>query len=269
MGNFVASATRFEWIKEFWNYRELFFFFVWRDIKVKYKQTVLGAMWAIIQPFFTMIVFTIFFGKFAKMPSEGVPYPVFSYAALVPWTYFSGAVSSSGNSLVGNKNLLTKIYFPRIAIPGSSALSGLLDFFIASIILFAIMMFYDIPLTWRLIYWPIFVIPLIFLALGLGSIFSSLNVKYRDIKYTIPFIIQLLLFITPIIYPLSLLPEKYRGFAAMNPLTGIIEAFRATVVPNKEIDFGYLLYSVIISILTLVIGLIFFRKTEKQFSDIV
>ena len=269
MGNLVAASTRFEWIKEFWHYRELFFIFVWRDIKVKYKQTVLGATWAVIQPFFTMIVFTIFFGKFAKMPSEGVPYPVFSYAALVPWTYFSGAVSASGNSLVGNKNLLTKVYFPRIAIPASSALSGLLDFFIASIILFGIMMFYGIPLTWKLFFWPILVLPLIFLALGLGTIFSSLNVKYRDIKYTIPFIIQILLFITPIIYPISILPEKYRILAAINPLTGIIEAFRSTVLPGKELDLVLLLFSIAISLLIFIIGMIFFRKTEKEFADIV
>jgi lipopolysaccharide transport system permease protein len=269
LGNFVATANRFEWIKEFWNYRELFFFFVWRDIKVKYKQTVLGATWAIIQPFFTMIVFTVFFGKFAKMPSEGVPYPVFSYSALVPWTYFSTAVSSSGNSLVGNKNLLTKVYFPRIAIPASSALSGLLDFFIASIILFGIMLFYDISLTWKLVFWPVLVVPLVFLALGLGTIFSSLNVRFRDIKYTIPFIIQLLLFITPIIYPITLLPEKYRILAAINPLTGIIEAFRSTVLPGKEMDIILLLFSITISLLIFFIGMIFFRNTEKEFADIV
>jgi lipopolysaccharide transport system permease protein len=265
----ATTPVRFEWIKEFWNYRELFFFFVWRDIKVKYKQTILGAMWAIIQPFCTMIVFTIFFGKFAKMPSEGVPYPVFSYSALVPWTYFSGAVSSSGNSLVTNKNLLTKVYFPRMAIPASSTLSGLLDFFIASVILFGIMIYYGIPLSWKLLFWPVLVIPLIFLALGLGMIFSSLNVKYRDIKYTIPFIIQIFLFITPIIYPISILPEKYRIFAAINPLTGVIETFRSLILPNKETDIVLLIFSVGVSILLLFVGMLFFRRTEKEFADIV
>jgi lipopolysaccharide transport system permease protein len=269
LGTQSTAVAKFEWIKEFWQYRELFYFFVWRDIKIRYKQTVLGALWAIIQPFFTMIVFTIFFGKFAKMPSEGVPYPVFSYSALVPWTFFSGAVAYSGNSLVGNSNLLTKVYFPRFAIPASAALSGILDFFIASIILFGIMIYYQIPLSWNLLYWPFLVIPMILLALGLGMIFSSLNVKYRDIKYTIPFMIQIWLFVTPIIYPISILPEKYRGLAYLNPITGVIEAFRATVIPDKYVDFGMLSYSILVSLLAFILGLIYFRKTEKEFADIV
>jgi lipopolysaccharide transport system permease protein len=226
-------------------------------------------MWAIIQPFFTMVVFTIFFGNFAKVPSEGVPYPVFSYSALVPWTYFSGALALSGNSLIGNSNLLTKVYFPRFAIPASAALSGLLDFFIASILLFGIMIYFHIPLSMNLLLWPIFVIPLILLALGLGMIFSSLNVKYRDIKYTIPFLIQLGLFVTPVIYPISILPDKYKIFVALNPMTGIIEAFRSTVIPNKYVDLWLLSYSVIASLLIFLFGLIYFRKTEKEFSDLV
>jgi lipopolysaccharide transport system permease protein len=267
--NDATKAIKSGWIKEYWDFRELFFFFIWRDIKIRYKQTVLGALWAIIQPFFTMVVFTIFFGKFAKVPSEGVPYPVFSYSALVPWTYFSSALALSGNSLIGNSNLLTKVYFPRFAIPASAALAGILDFFIASIILFGIMMYFHVPLSLNLLLWPIFVIPLIFLALGLGMIFSSLNVKYRDIKYTIPFIIQLWLFVTPIIYPISILPEKYKTIIALNPMTGIIEAFRSTVIPNKQIDLWLLLYSVIASLLIFILGFIYFRKTEKEFSDLV
>jgi lipopolysaccharide transport system permease protein len=229
----------------------------------------LGALWAIIQPFFTMVVFTIFFGNFAKVPSEGVPYPVFSYSALVPWTFFSGALGSSGNSLIGNSNLLTKVYFPRFAIPASAALSGILDFFIASILLFGIMIYFHIPLSLYLLLWPALVIPLIFLALGLGMILSSLNVKYRDIKYTIPFLIQLGLFVTPIIYPISILPEKYKLFIALNPVTGIIEAFRSTVIPNKQIDLWLLLYSVVVSLLIFLLGLMYFRKTEKEFADLV
>ena len=261
--------NRLEWIREFWNYRELFYFFIWRDIKIRYKQTVLGAMWAVIQPFFTMVVFTIFFGNFAKIPSEGVPYPVFSYSALVPWTYFSGAMAMSANSLVGNSNLLTKVYFPRFAIPASAAFSGILDFLIASTILFGIMVYFHVPMSWNLILWPILVFPLIFMALGLGMIFSSLNVKYRDIKYTIPFLIQIWLFATPIIYPISILPEKYKIFVAINPLTGVIEAFRSTVIPNKPIDLWLLLFSFVVSILLFIVGLIYFRKTEKNFADIV
>ncbi len=265
----MKTGVKFEFIKEFWLYRELFYFFVWRDIKVRYKQTVLGALWAIIQPFFTMVVFTIFFGKFAKMPSEGVPYPVFSYSALVPWTYFSGAVGYAGNSLIGNSNLLTKVYFPRFAIPASATLSGILDFFIASVILFGLMIFYNIPISWNLLFWPVLIIPLILLALGLGMIFSALNVKYRDIKYTIPFMFQIWLFVTPIIYPISILPEKYRRFVGLNPMTGIIEAFRSTVIIDKQIDFGLLSYSIIVSILLFIIGLFYFRQTEKVFADII
>jgi lipopolysaccharide transport system permease protein len=265
----VTETARFEWIQEFWDYRELFYFFVWRDIKIKYKQTVLGALWAIIQPFFTMIVFTIFFGKFAKMPSEEVPYPVFSYSALVPWTYFAGAVAYSGNSLVGNSNLLKKIYFPRFAIPASATLSGVMDFFIASIILFGIMIFYNIPITFSLLLWPLLIIPMIFLALGFGMIFSSLNVRYRDIKYTVPFILQIWMFVTPIIYPISILPENFQKLAALNPMTGIIEAFRSTVLPNKQLDLGLLLFSIIVSISVFLLGLFIFRKTEKEFADIV
>ena len=269
LGNSTTTVIKFGWIKEVWNFRELFYFFIWRDIKIRYKQTVLGALWAIIQPFFTMVVFTIFFGNFAKVPSEGVPYPVFSYSALVPWTYFSGALGASGNSLIGNSNLLTKVYFPRFAIPASAALSGILDFFIASILLFGIMIYFHIPLSLDLLFWPVLVIPLIFLALGLGMIFSSLNVKYRDIKYTIPFLIQLGLFVTPVIYPISILPDKYKLFVALNPMTGIIEAFRSTVIPNKQIDFWLLLYSVIVSLLIFLFGLMYFRKTEKEFADLV
>jgi lipopolysaccharide transport system permease protein len=265
----AVDFKRFESIREFWNYRELFYFFIWRDIKIRYKQTVLGAMWAVIQPFFTMVVFTIFFGNFAKIPSEGVPYPVFSYSALVPWTYFSGAMAISANSLVGNSNLLTKVYFPRFAIPASAAFAGILDYFIASTILFGIMAYYHVPMSWNLLLWAILVIPLILMALGLGMIFSSLNVKYRDIKYTIPFLLQIWLFATPIIYPISMLPKKYKLLVALNPLTGVIEAFRSTVIPNKQIDLWLLLYSVTVAIVLFIIGLFYFRRTEKVFADIV
>jgi lipopolysaccharide transport system permease protein len=265
----VAKPDRFRWVKEFWHYRELFYFFMWRDIKIRYKQTVLGALWAIIQPFFTMVVFTIFFGNFAKVPSEGVPYPVFSYSALVPWTYFAGALGLSGNSLIGNSNLLTKVYFPRFAIPASAALAGIIDFYIASVILFGIMVYFHIPLSLNLLIWPVLVIPLLFMALGLGMVFSSLNVKYRDIKYAIPFLIQIWLFVTPIIYPVNILPEKYHKLVALNPLTGIIEAFRSTVIPGKRVDPGLLMYSVSASLLIFFIGLVVFRRTEKEFSDLV
>lgn len=262
-------AEKFEWIKEFWRYRELLYFFVWRDVKVRYKQTVLGALWAVIQPFFTMVVFTIFFGKLAKMPSDGIPYPVFSYSALVPWTYFTVALTSAGNCLIGNSNLLTKVYFSRVTIPVASVLSGLIDFFIASILLGGVMIYYGIPFTWHLIFWPVLVIPVMVLALGLGMMLASLNVKYRDIKYTIPFGIQLLLFLTPIIYPISIVPEKYRVFISLNPLAGIIDTFRSIITHNKTIDFTSLGISFAVILVVFLIGLSVFHGTEKKFADLV
>jgi len=260
---------KFEWVKEFWQYRELLYFFVWRDLKVKYKQTVLGALWAIIQPFFTMIVFTIFFGKLAKMPSDGIPYPVFSYSALVPWTYFTTSLSAAGNCLVGNSNLLTKVYFPRVSIPVASVLSGLIDFMIASLLLGLVMLYFNVPITWELIFWPVLVIPLALLALGLGMLLAALNVRYRDVKYTIPFALSLLMYLTPIIYPLSIVPEKYRFWLSLNPLTGIIETYRSIVTHNKEVNFMALGISFIVIIVIFFIGLSVFQSTEKKFADII
>ncbi len=257
------------WIKEFWDYRELFFFLVWRDIKIRYKQTVLGAGWAIIQPFFTMIIFTLFFGKMAKMPSDGVPYPIFSYAALLPWTYFSASLRLSGNSLVGGANLVRRVYFPRVALPAASTLSGLVDFAIASVVLLGMMVYYDIPFGWGLLLWPVLLIPLVLLALGIGMILSALNVKYRDIKHAIPFFIQSLLFITPIIYPTSIASSKIQFLLSLNPLTGLIEAFRASLLPTRSVDWPLLGISVGITLLIFVFGAFYFSKTEREFADII
>ncbi len=258
-----------QWLKEFWQYRELFFFLVWRNIKVRYKQTLLGASWAIIQPFFTMVVFTLFFGKMAKMPSDGVPYPIFSYAALLPWTYFSQTLNQTGNSLVASKNLITKIYFPRMVIPTSYALSGLVDFALASVILFGMMIFYQIPLQWNLLLLPLLMIPVFLLVLGVGMIFSSLNVKYRDIKHTLPFIVQIWLFMTPVIYPTSIIPERYQALIAFNPTVGLIEAIRGLILPTREIDWHLFTISVSVTLVTLLAGVVYFRKTERQFADII
>jgi lipopolysaccharide transport system permease protein len=257
------------WIKEFWDYRELFFFFVWRDIKIRYKQTFLGASWAVIQPFFTMVIFTVFFGRMAKMPSDGVPYPVFSYCALLPWTYFSTSLNLSGNSLVGGAQLIKRVYFPRVALPAASTLSGLVDFAIASMVLFGMMIYYHIPFGWGLLLWPVLMIPLVMLAMGIGMILSSLNVKYRDIKHAIPFLIQSLLFITPIIYPTSIASERVKFLLSFNPLTGLIEAFRAAVLPTRDIDWNLLGISVSITVVIFVLGILYFRKTEREFADII
>jgi lipopolysaccharide transport system permease protein len=260
---------RGEWLQEFWRYRELFYFLVWRDVKIRYKQTVLGAAWAIIQPFFIMIIFTLFFGRLAKMPSDGIPYPVFSYSALVPWTYFAGALALAGNSLVGNANLITKVYFPRVTIPASAVLSGLVDFAIASVVLLGMMVYYRIQLSWGLLLWPVLVVPLVLLALGVGMFLAALNVKYRDVKYTIPFIVQLWLFLSPIIYPTSIIPERFRTLIALNPISGIIEAFRASLLPTRQVDWQLLSVSVAVTLFIFTLGALYFMKTERNFADVV
>jgi lipopolysaccharide transport system permease protein len=263
----IALAN--EVVQEYWKYRELFYFFVWRDIKIRYKQTVLGATWAILKPVVTMIVFSVVFGNLAKIPSDGLPYPIFSYSALVPWTFFSVALSNAGNSLVNSAHLITKIYFPRAILPIAGVLSGLFDFFIASIVLIGLMWHYNIQVTWGILLWPVLVIPLMVVAIGAGMIFSSLNVRYRDIRYALGFVIQLWLFVTPIIYPTSIIPERFQKFTALNPLAGIIEAFRAAILPTREINWGMLGTSLIVAMIILVIGILLFRKTEKEFADIV
>src|SRR5262245_26880386 len=219
-----------EWLRELWRYKELFYFLTWRDIKLRYRQTLLGVLWAVIQPFFTMVVFTLFFGGVVNVPTDGVPYPVFYFTALLPWIYFSATLSQAGNSLVGNAHLLTKVYFPRIILPASSAATTLVDFAIGSFFLVAIMAYFGIRPTWKFILWPLLVLPLSFLSLGIGIFLSALNVKYRDVKYVAGFLIQLLLFATPIIYSATLIPERFRLIVTLNPLTGIIEAFRASSI---------------------------------------
>jgi lipopolysaccharide transport system permease protein len=257
------------WIKELVDYRELFFFLVWRDIKIRYKQTVLGASWAIIQPFFTMIVFTLFFGRIAKIPTDGVPYPIFYYSALVPWTFFSNAVSLSGNSLVNNRNLVGKVYFPRLILPTAAVLAGSLDFVIASILVVGMMIYYGYPFVWTILLWMPLALMTIILATGVGMTLSALNVKYRDVKYTIPFIMQLWLFISPIIYPSSAVPEKYRYLLGLNPMSGLIEAFRNSLIGKNPIDWNLLFISLIIILTIMIIGIYYFKKAERFFADVI
>ena len=257
------------WILELWGYRELVYFLAWRDVKVRYKQTVLGVLWAVIQPFFTMVVFTILFAQLAKISTDGIPGPIFYFSALVPWTYFSTTVSNAGMSLVSNSNLLTKIYFPRIILPAAVALSNLVDFFIGSAMFIGFMVYYEIPLGWNLLLWPALVILLVLLSLSLGVFLAALNVKYRDFRYAIPFAVQLLMFATPIIYPVSMIPEKFRWLVALNPLSGVIEAFRYALVPSLTIDWGLLWFSIGVTAVLLVAGVAYFKKAEKAFADIV
>jgi lipopolysaccharide transport system permease protein len=254
---------------ELWDYRELFYFLAWRDIKVRYKQTVLGVLWAIIQPLFTMIIFTVVFGQMANIPSDGVPRPVFYFSALLPWIYFSTTLNTAGLSLVSNSTLLTKIYFPRIILPASSALVALVDLMIGSVLLIGFVLYYDLPVGWNLVLWPLLVVPLVLLAFGSGAFFAALNVKYRDVKYAIPFGIQLLLFLTPIIYPSSVFPERFRWLLALNPLTGLIEAFRYALVPTYPMQWSVLGLSLAMTAGVCVLGMMYFKRTEKAFADIV
>jgi lipopolysaccharide transport system permease protein len=258
-----------EWLKELWQYRELFYFFAWRDVKIRYKQTVLGALWAVLQPFFTMIVFSLLFGEIVKMPTDGIPYPIFYFAALLPWMYFSTALSQAGNSLASNANLITKIYFPRVILPATPVLVGLIDFLIGALVLVGMMMYYQLAPTWKLVLWPALVVPLAFLALALGMFLSALNVKYRDVKYAVPFLVQLLLFATPIIYPTSAIPDRFHWLISLNPLTGIIEAFRAICVPDRQINWSMLGISNVLTLALVFLGTVYFSKTEGYFSDIV
>jgi lipopolysaccharide transport system permease protein len=255
-------------LKSLWDYRELLYFLTWRDIKVRYKQTVLGAAWAIIQPLFTMIIFTIFFGKLANMPSDGIAYPLFAYAGLLPWTFFSNAVTSSGNSLVGSSNLITKVYFPRMIIPGAAVAAGLVDLMIAFAILIVLMIYYGVGATWNLLMLPALVLLTTLLAIGVGMWTSALNVKYRDIRYALPFAIQLLMFATPIIYPVSIVPERWRWALNINPLSGIIEAYRAAFF-GRPFNWPALAASTVITFALLIYAAFYFRRMERTFADIV
>lgn len=255
-------------IKELWRYRELFYFLLWRDVKIRYRQTVLGAAWAVIQPLVAMVVFTLFFGTMAKIPSDGIPYPIFSYSALLPWTYFTGAISFSGNSLVGNAQLIRKVYFPRVTLPVSSVMGGLVDFAIAFVVLLGMMFYYHIAIGWGLLLWPFLILELLLLACGVGMFLAALNVKYRDIKYAIPFIMQLWLFVTPIIWPLSMVPPRLKLLVQLNPLTGVMEAFRASLL-GRPIEYQSLLISTALTAVCLIVGWMYFRRTEREFSDMI
>jgi lipopolysaccharide transport system permease protein len=257
------------WLSEIWKYRELFYFFVWRDIKVKYKQSLIGIGWAVIQPLFTMIVFTLFFGRLAEVPSEGYPYPVFSYAALLPWTFFSGAIMMAGSSLVSNAGMLNKVYFPRVTLPISSVLSGVLDFAIASLLLLFLLWFYEVPPTWRLLLMAPLLAALVALASGVGMFVAAVHVRYRDVKYALPFLVQIWMFMTPVIYPVSMIPEQYRPYLALNPLAGIIDAFRASVLPTKVLDLPLLGMSLAATVVVFVGGALYFRRTERWFADVI
>jgi lipopolysaccharide transport system permease protein len=256
-------------LNELWQFRELLYFLTWRDIKIRYKQTVLGAAWAIIQPFLTMVVFTLFFGKLAKIPSEGVPYPIFSYAGLLPWTFFAQAMNQSSDSLVGNAHLITKVYFPRLAVPLSATLAPLVDFCIAFIVLIGMMFYYQIFPTVTLVWLPAFLLLAFATSLGAGLWLSALNVQYRDVRYIVPFLTQIWLFATPVIYPSSAVHGPWRIILGLNPMTGVVEGFRWALLGIGAAPGAMIYSSMGVSLLLVFTGLIYFNRMEKTFADVV
>jgi lipopolysaccharide transport system permease protein len=254
---------------ELWQYRELLYFLIWRDIKVRYKQTALGAAWAIIQPVMTMVVFSLFFGKLGKIPSDGVPYPIFSFAALVPWTFFANGLTQSSNSLVGSSNLITKVYFPRLAIPMGTVLSGLLDFILAFMVLLAMMLYYGITPTLNTLWLPLFLLLAVVTSLGVGLWLSALNVEYRDVRYVVPFLTQFWMLATPIAYPSSLLHEPWRTIYGLNPMVGVVEGFRWALLGTRMAPGPIIVASSLAAVVILVSGAFYFRRMEKTFADVV
>jgi lipopolysaccharide transport system permease protein len=255
--------------KQLWQYRELLYFLSWRDVKIRYKQTLLGMAWAVIQPFMTMVVFSVFFGKLAKMPSDGVPYPLFAYVALVPWTFFANALAQSSNSLVQNGNLIKKVYFPRLIMPLSGVLSGIVDFGFAFLVLLAMMAFYGIVPTVHIVWLPSMMLLAVMTALGVGLWLSAINVQFRDVRHAVPFLVQFWLFATPIAYPSSLLSEPWRTVYGVNPMVGVVEGFRWALLGVEASPGPTIMVSFVAALLFLISGLFYFRRMERSFADIV
>jgi lipopolysaccharide transport system permease protein len=254
---------------ELWDYRELLYFFVWRDIKIRYKQTVIGAAWAILQPFLTMLVFSLFFGKLAHIPSEGLPYPIFYYSALLPWTYFAGALQNATNTIVENQRLITKVYFPRLDLPLSSVLSGLVDFGISFLMFVAMMIYYGIRPSAGLLWLPVFMLLAILTALGVGLWLSALNAMYRDVRYVLPFLVQLWMFASPVAYPSSLVPVKWHWLYGLNPMAGVIEGFRWSLAGRGDPPGRMILVSAAAVLAVLLGGLAYFQRMETTIADVV
>jgi len=256
-------------LRELWEYRELLYFLTWRDIKVRYKQTALGAAWAIIQPLSTMVVFSLFFGRLARIPSDGVPYPLFSFAALVPWTFFANGLTQSANSVVLSQNLITKIYFPRLAVPIATVLAGAVDFVLAFVVLVGLMLFYSTPLTLHALWVIPFSLLALVTALGVGFWLAALNVQYRDVRYAVPFLVQLWLFATPIAYPSSLLSEPWRTVYGLNPMVGVVEGFRWALLGTATAPGAMVLVSTVAALVVAIGGALYFRRMEQTFADVV
>ena len=255
-------------LRDLWAYRELLFFLTWRDVKVRYKQTALGAAWAILQPLFMMVIFTIFFGRLAGIDSAGIPYPLFALAGLVPWTFFSNAITASGNSLVGSANLITKVYFPRLIVPAAAILAGFVDFALAFLLFCAMMIYYRVAPSIQILFLPVLIVMTSLFALGVGTWMSALNVKYRDVRFALPFLIQLWLFVSSVILPSSALPQKYRWLLMLNPMSGIIEGYRSALF-GLPFDWPALAVAAAITIAVLAYAIYSFARVERSFADII
>jgi len=256
-------------LREVWRYRELLYFFVWRDVKVRYKQTVLGVAWAVIQPLFAMIIFAFFFGRVAKLPSDGIPYPLFCYAGLLPWTFFANALANGSQSLLGSSNLVTKVYFPRILVPAAAVATGLVDFAFALLMLVPLMWWKSTaPAAGAFAMVPLLILITFLLAFGLSTWLSALIVRYRDVRHVVPFVIQIWMFATPIIYPLSFIPSKWRWAVSLNPMAAVVEAFRASIF-GRPVDSAGLLYAAVVALILIASGSIYFRRLERLFADVM
>jgi len=256
-------------LRDMWLYRELVFFMTWRDLKVRYKQTVLGVGWAVLQPFLTMVVFSIFFGNLANVPSDGVPYPIFSFAALIPWTLFAKALQDASRSLVANSHMITKVYFPRMILPISSVLAGAVDFLIAFVVLLGMMFFFKITPTGNIWMLPLFLLLALITAIGVGLWLSALNVLYRDINYVLPFLTQFWMYLTPIAYPSSMVPKEWQAIYALNPMTGVVEGFRWALLGTGQPPGMMTLVSAGVAVVLLVSGMFYFKRMERLFADMV
>jgi lipopolysaccharide transport system permease protein len=255
-------------LTELWQKRELLYFLVWKDIKVKYKQAALGIAWAVLQPLLGMLLFTLLFGRVAKLPSDGLPYPLFYFSSLLTWTYFSTALITASNSVISNTSLVSKVYFPRILLPAAGVIAALLDLAIASVILVGLLVFHQVPLTPRLLCMPLVLLLLVVFAMGAGQFLAALNVNYRDVKHALPFLVQLWFFASPVVYPLSMVPERYQWLVALNPLTGIIETSRALLV-GRPVPWEALAISCAVTVAIYVLGLVYFQRTERRFADVI
>ncbi len=256
-------------LRELWDFRELLYFFAWRDIKVRYKQTVIGAFWAVLQPFLTMVIFSLFLGRLAKVPSDGLPYPLFSYAALVPWTFFANALTQASNSLVLGANMVKKIYFPRLALPIATVLAGVIDFLLAFVVLLGMMVYYGLAPTVHILWLPLLLLLALVTSLGASLWLSAMNVQFRDVRYAVPFLTQAWLFVTPIAYPSSLLPEPWRTVYGLNPMAGVVEGFRWALLGTDTAPGPMTLVSAVVALALFVSGAFYFRRMEQSFADVL